>query len=46
MNAQEGFVSHLMELRSRLIRALVAVVVVFLCLFPLLRISTIFWLLR
>ena len=34
MNAQEGFVSHLMELRSRLIRALVAIVIVFLCLFP------------
>lgn len=30
---QESFISHLVELRERLIRALVAVVVVFLCLF-------------
>lgn len=31
---QETFISHLVELRDRLIRALLAVVVVFICLFP------------
>jgi sec-independent protein translocase protein TatC len=31
---QETFISHLVELRSRLLRAIVAVVVVLLCLFP------------
>src|SRR5947207_638523 len=31
---QETFVSHLIELRSRLLRAIVAVVVVLVCLFP------------
>jgi sec-independent protein translocase protein TatC len=31
---QESFISHLIELRSRLLRAIVAVVVVVLCLFP------------
>ncbi len=33
-NTQETFISHLIELRSRLIRSIVAVVVVLLCLFP------------
>ncbi|GBG01101.1 Sec-independent protein translocase protein TatC [Azospira sp. I13] len=32
--AEESFLSHLVELRDRLIRALLAVVVVFVCLFP------------
>ena len=31
---QESFISHLVELRSRLLRAIVAVIVVVLCLFP------------
>jgi sec-independent protein translocase protein TatC len=31
---QETFISHLIELRSRLLRAIVAVIVVLLCLFP------------
>ena len=31
---QETFVSHLVELRDRLLRAIVAVVVVFVCLMP------------
>src|SRR5215207_8122485 len=31
---QETFISHLVELRSRLLRAIIAVVVVLLCLFP------------
>lgn len=35
MNAQEDtFISHLVELRNRLMRSVVAVVVVFVCLFP------------
>ena len=34
MSTQESFISHLIELRTRLIRALLAVIVVFLCLFP------------
>ncbi len=34
MSTQETFISHLVELRTRLIRALLAVVVVFVCLFP------------
>jgi len=33
-NTQETFISHLIELRSRLLRSIVAVVVVLLCLFP------------
>src|SRR5437660_11438105 len=31
---QETFISHLVELRSRLLRSIIAVVVVLLCLFP------------
>src|SRR6202165_2083269 len=31
---QETFISHLIELRARLMRAIIAVVVVLLCLFP------------
>ena len=31
---QESFISHLIELRSRLLRSIIAVVVVLLCLFP------------
>lgn len=34
MNTQETFISHLIELRTRLIRALLAVIVIFVCLFP------------
>ncbi len=34
MSSEETFISHLMELRDRLLRALIAVAVVFLCLFP------------
>ena len=34
MNSEDTFLSHLIELRSRLMRALIAVLVVFLCLFP------------
>ena len=33
-NTQETFISHLVELRSRLLRAIIAVVIVLLCLFP------------
>jgi len=33
-NTQETFVSHLIELRSRLLRSIVAIVVVLVCLFP------------
>src|SRR5260370_6512272 len=33
-STQETFVSHLIELRSRLLRSIVAVVVVLVCLFP------------
>lgn len=33
-NMQESFISHLIELRDRLIRALLAVLVVFVCLMP------------
>lgn len=32
--AQESFISHLVELRTRLIRAFLAVLVIFVCLFP------------
>jgi len=32
--AQDTFISHLVELRTRLIRAFVAILIVFLCLFP------------
>lgn len=31
---QEGFISHLIELRDRLIRSIAAVLIVFVCLFP------------
>ena len=31
---EESFLSHLVELRDRLIRALLAILIVFLCLFP------------
>lgn len=34
MSAQDTFISHLMELRDRLIRALLAIGLVFVCLFP------------
>ncbi len=34
MSTQDTFISHLVELRDRLLRAILAVVVVFLCLFP------------
>jgi len=33
-NTQETFISHLIELRSRLLRSIIAVVVVLVCLFP------------
>jgi sec-independent protein translocase protein TatC len=33
-DSQETFISHLIELRSRLLRSIVAVVIVLLCLFP------------
>src|SRR5512137_3012552 len=33
-SAQETFISHLIELRDRLLRAIIAVVVILLCLFP------------
>ena len=33
-NTQDTFISHLVELRSRLMRSIIAVVVVLLCLFP------------
>ena len=32
--AQETFISHLVELRDRMLRAIVAVLVVFVCLMP------------
>ena len=34
MSTQETFISHLVELRTRLIRALLAIIIVFVCLFP------------
>jgi sec-independent protein translocase protein TatC len=34
MSTQDTFISHLMELRDRLLRAILAVLIVFLCLFP------------
>jgi sec-independent protein translocase protein TatC len=34
MNTQDTFISHLIELRDRLLRAILAVLLVFLCLFP------------
>lgn len=34
MTSQDTFISHLMELRDRLLRAILAVLAVFLCLFP------------
>lgn len=34
MNISDDFISHLIELRSRLLRSFVALLVVFLCLFP------------
>src|SRR5437867_10834525 len=33
MSTQDSFISHLVELRDRLLRAILAVIVVFLCLF-------------
>ncbi|MGB7542191.1 MAG: twin-arginine translocase subunit TatC [Burkholderiales bacterium] len=34
MSAQDTFISHLVELRDRLLRSILAVIVVFVCLFP------------
>src|SRR3954453_14982558 len=34
MNSQDTFISHLVELRDRLLRAILAVLIVFMCLFP------------
>ncbi|HEY3565093.1 MAG TPA: twin-arginine translocase subunit TatC, partial [Casimicrobiaceae bacterium] len=34
VDTQESFLSHLVELRTRLVRSIIAVVVVLLCLFP------------
>lgn len=34
MSTQDTFISHLVELRDRLLRAIIAVLLVFLCLFP------------
>jgi sec-independent protein translocase protein TatC len=34
MSTQDTFISHLVELRDRLLRAILAVIIVFLCLFP------------
>jgi sec-independent protein translocase protein TatC len=34
MSTQDTFISHLVELRDRLLKAILAVIVVFLCLFP------------
>ena len=34
MNGQDSFISHLIELRSRLLHALIAIGIVFVCLFP------------
>jgi sec-independent protein translocase protein TatC len=34
MSAQDTFISHLVELRDRLLRAILAVIIVFVCLFP------------
>ena len=34
MSEQETFISHLIELRDRVLRALIAFAVVFVCLFP------------
>ena len=34
MSTQDTFISHLVELRDRLLRAILAVLIVFLCLFP------------
>src|SRR5689334_25449207 len=37
MTTQDTFISHLVELRDRLLRAILEVIQVFLCLFPLAR---------
>jgi sec-independent protein translocase protein TatC len=34
MNAQDSFISHLIEMRDRLLRSVLAVVIIFVCLFP------------
>lgn len=34
MSNEEGFISHLIEMRDRLLRAVLAVVIIFICLFP------------
>src|SRR5207249_5373472 len=34
MSTQDTFISHLVELRDRLLRAILAVIIVFVCLFP------------
>ena len=34
MNTSESFIAHLIELRTRLLHAIVALLLVFLCLFP------------
>lgn len=34
MNTEDTFISHLVELRDRLLRAILAILIVFLCLFP------------
>lgn len=34
MNTSESFISHLIEVRTRLLRSLVALLVIFICLFP------------
>jgi sec-independent protein translocase protein TatC len=33
-NAEDSFISHLVEMRDRLLRAVLAVVIIFICLFP------------
>jgi len=33
-NAEDTFISHLIEMRDRLLRAVIAVVIIFICLFP------------
>ena len=34
MNASESFIAHLIELRSRLLNVAIAMLLVFICLFP------------
>jgi len=42
-DAEDTFISHLIEMRDRLLRAILAVVIIFICLFPWRRICMRCW---